>query len=66
MCLDLTSRNFSLWYYTVRLCYVCHPIARYYKIERRQEDIMQQVYLILWINGFNGCKTFLQIPREDY
>ena len=29
--------------------------SRYYKVENSQSDILDRVFLILWINAFNSC-----------
>ena len=34
--------------------------SRYYQVENTQEDILNRVFLILWINAFNSCKDRLR------
>lgn len=29
---------------------------RYYRVENTQEDILNRVFLIIWINAFNSCE----------
>lgn len=30
--------------------------SRYYKVENSQSDVLDRVFLILWINAFNSCE----------
>lgn len=39
-------------YNEILLC----DMSRYYQVENTQEDILNRVFLILWINAFNSCK----------
>lgn len=36
-------------------------VIRYYKVENKQSDILNRVFLILWINAFNSCETRLRM-----
>ncbi|CAN0120957.1 unnamed protein product [Ectocarpus sp. 6 AP-2014] len=39
-----------------------YALSRYYQVENTQEDILNRVFLILWINAFNSYMDMAAIP----